>query len=116
MNLHPDIVNMINNAKQREGTDEGRRKLVLEFEALLASEQATNLLGVKRFLHERHPDEESYSEGSTKGGYAVEALCHMLEDFHQECGGDGRFRQIRLATDDKRNPPKCPQCRHNVEL
>ena len=114
LRAHPDIVNMINNAKQREGTDEGRRKLVLEFEALLASTQATNLLGVKRFLHERHPDEESYSEGSTKGGYAVEALCHMLEDFHQECGGDGRFRQIRLATDDKRDPPKCPQCRHNV--
>ena len=25
------------------------------------------------------------------------------------------FRHTRLATDDKGDPPKCPQCRHNVE-
>ena len=114
LRAHPDIVKMINNAKQRQGRDEGQRKLFLEIEAVLTSKQPTNLLGVKRFLHEHHQNEESYSEGSTEGGYAVDALRHMLEDLHQECGGDGRFRHIRLATDDKGDPPKCPQCRHNV--
>ena len=115
LRAHPDIGNIISNAKQQHGTDGEQKKLVLEIEAVLASQQPTNLLGVKKCLSERHQNEESYSEGSTEGGYAVDALRHMLEDLHQECGSDGRFRHIRLATDDKGDPPKCPICRQNVE-
>ena len=114
LRAHPDIGNMISNAKQQEGTDRGQKRLVLEVEAVLASQRPTDLQGVKRCLYERHQNEESYRERSTEGGYAVEALRHMLEDLYQECGGDGRFRHIRLASDDKGDPPKCPNCKRNV--
>ena len=102
LRAYPDIMALI--GKQRMT---GRlQPFVSEIEAVLASEQETDLLGLKGAMKERHPGERAYDEG-----WAQEVLHQLLEAIDKGLAGDARFRQVRIVTEDKSNPPKCNKCR-----
>ena len=68
--------------------------------------RGTDLLGVKRILSKYHPTTLAYQLGET-GGYALESMSDLVQDFAREMGGDDRWNHYRTETEEKDHPTTC---------
>ena len=98
---HPDIASLLSGGNTEES-------LAYEIQKVLGSRElrGTDLLGVKRYLSQHYPNTLSYQAGEG-GGYALEAMSHLVYRFAEETGAQDRWRHCRTVTEDKGHPPTC---------
>ena len=105
MRANPNISSLLRRKSRIPGFEDS---LAHQIQKVLNSSelQGTNLLGVKRILSKYHPTRLAYQQEET-GGYALESMSDLVQDFAKEMGGDDRWSHHRTETEEKDHPITC---------